>query len=157
MKKRQGDTNIGSKRDTEKDNKRTGNFLFVEYTLHCCCLVTKSCPTLCDPMDCSPPGSSVHEIFQAGMLDWVAISSSGDLPNPGIKHTSPELAGGFFTTEPPGKPHMLPKFLHFVNSIDLITQWTNYCGHDHLKFALALVKNTDSNLACLYELHEFEL
>ena len=33
----------------------------------------QSCPTLCDPMDCSPPGSSVHGILQAGMLEWIAI------------------------------------------------------------------------------------
>ena len=39
-------------------------------------LVTQSCPTLCDPMDCSPPGSSVHGILQARILEWVAISSS---------------------------------------------------------------------------------
>ena len=36
-------------------------------------LVTQSCPTLCDPMDCSPPGSSVHGILQARILEWVAI------------------------------------------------------------------------------------
>ena len=42
----------------------------------CCCLVTKSCPTLCDPMDCSPPGSSIHGIPQARVLEWVAISFS---------------------------------------------------------------------------------
>ena len=41
-----------------------------------CCLVAKSCPTLCDPMDCSPPGSSVHEISQARILEWGAISSA---------------------------------------------------------------------------------
>ena len=35
--------------------------------------VTQSCPTLCDPMDCSPPGSSVHGILQARILEWVAI------------------------------------------------------------------------------------
>ena len=40
------------------------------------CLVTQSCPTLFDPMDSSPPGSSVHGIFQARMLEWVAISCS---------------------------------------------------------------------------------
>ena len=40
----------------------------------CYCSVTNSCPTLCDPMDCSPPGSSVHGILQAGILEWVAIS-----------------------------------------------------------------------------------
>ena len=38
--------------------------------------VTQSCPTLCDPMDCSLPGSSVHEIFQAIVLEWIAISFS---------------------------------------------------------------------------------
>ena len=38
--------------------------------------VTQSCPTLCDPMDCSLPGSSVHGILQARMLEWVAISFS---------------------------------------------------------------------------------
>ena len=38
--------------------------------------VSQSCPTLCDPMDCSPPGSSVHGIFQARILEWVAISFS---------------------------------------------------------------------------------
>ena len=40
-------------------------------------LVTQSCPTLCDPMDCSPPGSSVHRILQARILEWVAMPSSG--------------------------------------------------------------------------------
>ena len=67
----------------------------------------QSCLTLCNPMDCSPPGSSVQGILQARILKWVAISFSGDLPNPGIKPMSfvaPALAGRFFTTEPPGKP-----------------------------------------------------
>ena len=40
------------------------------------CVVTHSFPTLCHPLDCSPPNSSVHEIFQAGILEWVAISFS---------------------------------------------------------------------------------
>ena len=40
--------------------------------------VTQSCPTLCDPMDCSLPGSSVHGIFQAWIPEWVAISFSSD-------------------------------------------------------------------------------
>ena len=40
-----------------------------------CVLVTQSCSTLCDPMDCSPPGSSVHEILQAEILEWVAFLS----------------------------------------------------------------------------------
>ena len=61
----------------------------------------QSCPTFCDLMDCSPPGSSVHEVLQARILGWIARPSSGDLPDPGIELTSlefPALAGGFFTT-----------------------------------------------------------
>ena len=45
-------------------------------------LVTRSCPTLCDPRDCSPPGSSVHGIFQARILEWVAISFSRGFSRP---------------------------------------------------------------------------
>ena len=41
-----------------------------------CVLVIQSCPTLCNPKNCSPPGSSVHGILQARMLEWVAISFS---------------------------------------------------------------------------------
>ena len=69
-----------------------------------CVLFTQSCPTLCDPMDCSPPGSSVQGVLQARILEWVAIPFSRDLPDSGIEPGSPALAGGFFTTEPPGKP-----------------------------------------------------
>ena len=53
--------------------------------------VAQLCPTLCDPMDCSLLGSSIHGTFQARVLEWVAISFSGDLPNPGIKPRSPTL------------------------------------------------------------------
>ena len=54
---------------------------------------------------CSPPGSSVHGISQAKILEWAAVHPApGDVPNPGIKPTSPALADGFFPTEPPGKP-----------------------------------------------------
>ena len=44
-----------------------------------------SCSTLCDPMDCSPPGSSVHGTLQARILEWVAMPFSGDLSDPGIE------------------------------------------------------------------------
>ena len=40
------------------------------------CVHAQLCPILCDPMDCSPPGSSVHKILQARVLEWVAISYS---------------------------------------------------------------------------------
>ena len=69
----------------------------------CCCLVAKLCPIFCGLMDCSPPGSSIHEISQARILEWLPFPSPGHLPDPGLKPTSPGLAGRFFTSEPPGK------------------------------------------------------
>ena len=63
-----------------------------------CAKSLQLCPT---PMDCSPPGSSVYGIPQARILEYVAVSYSGDLPDPGsepVSLTSPALAGGFFTT-----------------------------------------------------------
>ena len=61
--------------------------------------VAQSCPTLCDPMDCSLPGSSVHGIFQAIVLEWIAISFS----NPGFKPGSSALQTDALLSEPPGK------------------------------------------------------
>ena len=46
------------------------------------CLVSQSCPTLCDLMECGPPGSSVHGILQARILEWVAIPLSGGSSQP---------------------------------------------------------------------------
>ena len=68
----------------------------------CCCLVTEL-SLFCHPTDCSPPGSSVHGISQARILDQVAVSP-GHLLNPGIKPTCPARVGRLFTTEPPQKP-----------------------------------------------------
>ena len=59
-------------------------------------LVVQLCRTLCRSMDYSPPGSSVHGILQARILEWVPFPSPGDLPDPGIELKSPALAGGFF-------------------------------------------------------------
>ena len=55
------------------------------------------------PVDCSLPGSSVHGILQARILEWVAISFSRDLPNPGIEPRSPALWADALLSEPPGK------------------------------------------------------
>ena len=67
----------------------------------------QSCPTLCDRMDCSPPGSSVLGILQARILGWVACPPPGHLYDSGMEPAalkSPALAGGVFTTGPPGRP-----------------------------------------------------
>ena len=66
-----------------------------------CAKSLQSYPTLYDPVDCCLPGSSVHGIFQARILEWIAMPSSGDLPNPGFKPTSlmsPAWANMFFNT-----------------------------------------------------------
>ena len=59
--------------------------------------------TLCGPMDCSLPGSSVQGILQARILKWVAILSLGNLPDPGIEPRSPALQANSLASEPPGK------------------------------------------------------
>ena len=63
------------------------------------CVYVLSCVWLCDPMDCCLPGSSVLGIIQARILEWAAVSSSRNLPDPGIEPTSPvspALSGRFF-------------------------------------------------------------
>ena len=70
----------------------------------CVCVCARSCLTLCNPMDCSPPDSSVHGIFQARILVWVAISFSRRSSWPRDRICVSCDASGFFTTEPPRKP-----------------------------------------------------
>ena len=62
---------------------------------------------LCNPKDCGPPGSSVHGILQARILEWVASSNLGDLCHSGIKPRSPVLQAGSLPSEPQGKPSSL--------------------------------------------------
>ena len=77
-------------------------------------LVAKSCPTLGDPLDSSPPGSSVYGNLQARLLEWIAISSSRASSRPRDRTRvswSLALAGRFFTTLPPWKPPRKQQFL----------------------------------------------
>ena len=73
------------------------------------CSATQSGLILFDSKDCYLPGSSDHNILQESILKWAAISYPGDLPDSGTEPVSFQCrqhytAGGFFTTEPPGKP-----------------------------------------------------
>ena len=119
------------------------------------CLVAQSCQTLCDPMDCSPPGSSVHgdspdkntgvgchalphgilptQGLNPGLphcrqilyrlspqgspriLEWEAIPSPADLPNPGIKLGSPAYQADSLPAELPGKPQNNPTCHHIIS------------------------------------------
>ena len=70
-----------------------------EYELGC--LGVQLCPTLCSPTGYGPPGSSVHGMFQAKILEWLPLPTPGHLSNPGIEPvflSSPALAGRLFTT-----------------------------------------------------------
>ena len=67
-------------------------------------VVVQFCLTLCDPMDCSPPGSSAYGILQAKILEWVALPSPVYLPDAGIKPGSPALQADSLPSEPPALP-----------------------------------------------------
>ena len=82
------------------------------------CLVTQSCLTLCDPMDCSPPGSSVHVILQARILEWVAI----------LGHTGPEVMKPDYLNNGPGAEvyaFLSPWSQLFISSFELVTNGLN--------------------------------
>ena len=67
-------------------------------------VINKRERTLCDPMDCRLPGSSVHGILQARILERPPFLSPRDLPTPGIEPRSPMLQADSLLSEPPGKP-----------------------------------------------------
>ena len=68
------------------------------------CLVSQSCLTLCNPMDCSLPGFSVHGDSPGKNTGEGGLPPPGDLPNPGIKPRSPALQADSLPSKPPGKP-----------------------------------------------------
>ena len=83
------------------------NEMYTDTHVCACMLSLQSCLTLCDPMDCSPQGSSVHGILQARIREWVSMSSSrGSSRSRDQAHISciSHTAGRVFTAEPSGKP-----------------------------------------------------
>ena len=87
------------------------------------CVHAQWCPTLCDPMDCRLPGSSVHGILQVRILEWVAMPSSRGYSWPSFEPTSPAspaLAGRIFTTQPPGEA---PRQKSFINAPEFFPEW----------------------------------
>ena len=85
---------------------------FFLYSLLVCMLSSFSRVRLCNPMDYGPPGSSVHGILQARILEWVAMPSSRGPSGPRDQthiSCSSRIAGGFFTTEPVGEA---PLYFH---------------------------------------------
>ena len=105
------------------------------------CSYAQSCLTLCDPMDCSLPGSSAHGIFQARTLGTVVCQAPlsiglsrqelwselpcphpRDLPNPGIEPGSPALEADSLPPEPPGKPYISVYICHTHIYIHIYTE-----------------------------------
>ena len=89
---------------------------FVSFFLCVCTKSLQSCPTLCHPMDCSPPGSFVHGILQARILEWVAMPSSRGSSRPRDRtcvSCDSCTAGGFFTGAPLG--NFLLRLIPFFN------------------------------------------
>ena len=101
-------------------------FIPLKYAIESESEVAQSCLTLCDPMDCSLSGSSVHGIFQARVLEWIAISSSRGSSRPKNRTRVSRIAGRRFASEPPGKPK-------YING-DLFWSFTDYfCFIDYTK------------------------
>ena len=87
--------------------------IYIIFKCVCVCVCAQSCPTLCNPMDCSPPDFSVLGIFQARILEWVAISFSRGFSRLRDQTHIFCFAGGFYTIERPGKPVNIHKYVLF--------------------------------------------
>ena len=91
--------------------------ILYDYVMPCAVLfvVAQPCPTFFDPMDCRPPGSSVHGGFSRQEY-WSGFPCllPGDLPNPGIEPSSPALQVDSLPSEPPGSEYWSPRILEWV-------------------------------------------
>ena len=108
------------------------------------CLVAQWCPALCEPMDCSPAGSSGQGILRTRILEWVAISFSRGSSQPRIKLRSPTLQANSLPPEPPGVFAYFDYFSLFL-FLDL------HCSSSLLlafffSYSLACVKFPNQNL-----------
>ena len=114
------------------------------YVCVCIHALTQLCPTLCDLIDCGLLGSSVHGISVAGILEWIAISSSRGSSQSGIKPTSPALTSGLlFPTRVTWEAHMcICKFLprdNLNSSIQKLNLIKAGCYHICISLKLLLL------------------
>ena len=91
--------------------KQTSKIKQTIYLLHKLVLVTQLCPTLCDPMDCCLPGSSVHGILQARIQEWVAIPFSRGPSQPRDRTRVSTLQADSLPSEPQGKQKLNQPFI----------------------------------------------
>ena len=90
----------------------------------------QSCPALCDPIDCSPPGSSVHGILQARILESVAISFSRGSSQPRDQTCVSCMAAGFFTTSTIWDARLCPAVLRHPKPTEPCQAVTERTGRD---------------------------
>ena len=98
-------------------------------------LVAQSCPILCDPMDCSPPGSSVHGILQERILQWVAMPFSRGSSQLRDQTQVSHIAGRLFIVYPPVKPGILLVAVNHVNMDSSFYSLSRYEATLFLTFA----------------------
>ena len=109
-----------------------------------CAKLLQLCPPLCDPMDCSLPGSFVHGIFQARILEWLPCPPSGDLPDPRIKPKSPILQVDPLLPTYKGSPRYTPYMC--------IILFFTYTMHIAIFFVLLFsLKYVTDSFSCLQE------
>ena len=101
----------------------------IKLSSFCCCLVTKSCLTLYNSMDCSSPGFSICGISQAMMLEWVAISFPRISSWPRDRTWVSCIVGGVFTTEPPLIPNNSIQFPRETAEEVQVSVWIIVCLH----------------------------
>ena len=89
----------------KKNEKSMQNIFPVPRSIYVCVSVAQLCPTICDPMDCSPSGSSVHGIPQARILEWIAIPFSRGISQPRDRTKVSCITGRFFTVWATGKSY----------------------------------------------------
>ena len=117
----------------------TCNLVFLTHCIvcECACSVAQACPSLCSPMDCNLPGSSINGIFQARVLEWVAISFSrgssrsiqgSNLPLLCLLHWQVDS----LPLAPPGKPQIMALILFFF-FLALILVKTSWIGCPNLQ------------------------
>ena len=121
--------------------------LFFLYPLSACAHL---CPTLCDPLDCSPPGFSVHGVFKARILEWVSISYSRGSSRPREQaHVSMSLvlAGGFFTTS---TTHKTPIHFNSHTTACPTRRFRLFCHLGAFLRPLSKAAQTDRRKGCIF-------
>ena len=131
----------------------------------------QSCPTPCNPMDCSPPGSSVHGTLQARTLEWVAMPSSRGSSRPRDRtciSCNSCTARGSFTSELPGKPwysifaqQMFFAFLLWLHIVDWkqnkmrpVPLKSKSQGDSHPAAVSSISNTTDTTMGCINSVNE---